>query len=146
MKLIKLNMRGFSHQIIGVFAVLAIAVVGTGLLVASHAQVPPEPSGSKLSCTITAPTSIKAGQSVSPYATIKNGYNNTENIKPTMSIGQGAKGAAPQPSVSIAAFSSKNVSFGTWTTGTTSAGQSVSMAVDLSNPYLHCARSISVTN
>jgi|GEM_PF-3158638 len=45
MKLTKLNMHGFSHHIVGAFAVLAIAITGTGLLVASHAMVPSEGGG-----------------------------------------------------------------------------------------------------
>lgn len=85
MKIKKLDMRGFSHEMVLVLVVVVSAIVGTGYLVASHAETlcatgsscpsnGPVSSGSySAKCTIgNVPATLARGTAMQPQITITN--------------------------------------------------------------------------
>jgi len=76
MKLKKLNMRGFSHDLVLVAFIVVIAVVGVGFLVVSHADSCAQTTSGSTSATTTATTCPASAPvttaSLSGYCTIGN--------------------------------------------------------------------------
>jgi hypothetical protein len=83
MNLLKLSQKGIAHYIMPLVVIAAVGSVGTLVLVRGHAQTPPPESSKGLSCSISAPASIKAGQTLAATVIVRNSSNSTFNITPS---------------------------------------------------------------
>lgn len=81
MNIVKLTQHGIAHYIVPVLVIAAVAAVGT-VVIATHAQVPPEPYAAANCSIIFNPTTIYSGQSSQMRLTINN--TGTANFRPYM--------------------------------------------------------------